>query len=171
MTITSLNTGKIIGYSTENDTGYLLESTNDTKIFCTLKPEMAAQEIEKMIICDKQRLVFVINENDVYNSLDEIIEMIHNFGFEVAFRISFCSFPGLITIKRWNPSFIILDRSVVNHMKDNIDFVHKVNSVVIFGRELNYTVIAEGIDSKKELQDVIDIGIPDGSGIIFYSDR
>lgn len=171
MTITSLNTGKIIGYSTENDTGYLLESTNDTKIFCTLKPEMAVQEIEKMIICDKQRLVFVINENDVYNSLDEIIEMIHNFGFEVAFRISFCSFPGLITIKRWNPSFIILDRSVVSHMKDNIDFVHKVNSVVIFGRELNYTVIAEGIDSKKELQDVIDIGIPYGSGIIFYSDR
>ena len=57
------------------------------------------------------------------------------------------------------PKYIKIDREIISGIHDNIDKQKIVENTISYAKERNIKVIAEGIETEKEMHKVIELGV------------
>lgn len=148
--IVSLETGTICGCFIENTFDLLQEDSKYQKFFCRPKADELEAKIRKIMPVDKEKLVIVISESGIQNcdkDMDTLVEQVKKRGLGLAIQIGFDEFIDIRKVKRWKPSFVIVEKSIICQLDSNPKLSHRVNSIVLFGKELDFTVVTGGIET------------------------
>lgn len=132
--------------------GFTKEFLNDN----TLDPSLLVFEItEKSSIAD-------------YNQFNNIIENYKSQGYRIAIDDVGTGYSGLNTIAETKPGFIKLDRNLISEIdKDNYKKA-LIKAFVQFAKTSNVKIIAEGIETIEELNELMDMGVDYGQGYLLH---
>lgn len=154
------------------------------KLFINLSNEMliASSRLKKQVgnlIADSTvppaRMVLEIDEKNASNNIDDLIEAVHYFhehGFEIAVdHLSGVENIGESTSlhKLWaeiKPDYIKLDRSFIQNINGSASKQKTVKEVVAVARSIGSTVIAEGVETEKELKKLYELGVHNVQGYL-----
>lgn len=168
--IVSLETGIIRGYAVRSNSEVDFDQYKNQKIFYIPVLEEVEKEIKaikEIKALDHERIVVVLQESEILNyekNIDDLIETIRESGFGAALRIGFYEYPDVVQIKRWKLSFVLIEKNIISNLDANPELAGKIRSVLLFGKEMNFSVIAEGIQTERNLQNAVNLGIPYGRG-------
>jgi diguanylate cyclase (GGDEF)-like protein len=111
-----------------------------------------------------------ISEADAMKNIEKTIEdcnKLRNFGLSVSldqFGIAFSSFKYLQMMPL---STIKIDRSMIFDIASNSDHKIAVEAMVQMAHTMNYSVVAEGVETSKELEILKDMGCEYAQGYLF----
>lgn len=112
-------------------------------------------------------IVFEITErhsiND-YAHLKGSLEHYRNQGYQVAIDDVGTGFAGLYSITEIRPDFIKIDMSLVRNINNNFRRRSAVQAMVTMANKNDCQVIAEGIETRGELNTLLEIGVAYGQG-------
>jgi EAL domain-containing protein (putative c-di-GMP-specific phosphodiesterase class I) len=116
---------------------------------------------------DPARLVIEITEHapvDDYRQLAGALRPLRNAGARLAIDDAGAGFASLRHVLRLSPDFIKLDLSLVHHI--DADPVRRAlaTSLITFAGEVGATIVAEGIETRFELETLIALGVRYGQG-------
>lgn len=114
--------------------------------------------------------VIEITENSVIDDFDRMREVVHQLrahGFRVAVDDAGAGYAGLQTMVEIEPDFIKLDISLIRGVDNSIVKQRLVRTLRDFCREAAVTLIAEGIETRRQLDTLRDIGVSHGQGFLF----
>lgn len=118
------------------------------------------------------RIILEVTEHvevEDYAQLNSILNRFRKRGIKVAIDDTGSGISSLTHILEINPDIIKLDRSLITNIdKDPVRF-SLANALVVFAEKIDATVVAEGIETKEELDTVGKLGINMGQG--FYLAR
>jgi len=123
--------------------------------------------IENKISPDK--IVFEITENTAIDNMAEFKNTIENYrmqNYEIAIDDAGAGYSGLNLISDVNPNYIKLDMKLIRDIDKDFIKQSLIKSMVEYATLTNTDLIAEGIETKNELDKLIDLGIKYGQG--FY---
>lgn len=114
-----------------------------------------------------ENIVFEITEREAIKNKTDFQKLVHHYkkqGFDIAIDDVGSAYSGLERICYSNPDYIKLDMSLVrgihnNHIKEAL-----VRGMMDFATSSNMQVIAEGIETKEELEKLIHLGVHYGQG-------
>jgi EAL domain-containing protein (putative c-di-GMP-specific phosphodiesterase class I) len=115
-------------------------------------------------------IVLEITEREAienYNLFKEAVLYYSGLGFAIAIDDTGTGYSGLETVVELRPNFIKLDISIVRDIDKNLPKQELIKAIKAFSKELNSTVIAEGIETEEELRTLKEIGINIGQGFLF----
>jgi EAL domain-containing protein (putative c-di-GMP-specific phosphodiesterase class I) len=119
---------------------------------------------------DPTRLVIEITEGatllDVAETL-HVIERLHRLGIGVALDDFGTGYSSLSYLTLLRPSIIKIDRSFVSPTHENVHNDTLLQTIVSLGRKLNMTVLAEGVETKAQLERLRELGCELGQGFLF----
>lgn len=98
-----------------------------------------------------------------------MISDIKSYGYGVAIIWRDIESLDFEVIQDVNPSYIIIEEDCISQLENNKDLSNRIKSLVIFGQEMNFSVIALGIHSEKNLLEVMEVQIPYAQGNLFYT--
>lgn len=147
------------------------------KLFINLSNEMLIassrlkQQVGKMIAANAippNKMVLEIDEKNATENTQDLVEAVryfHELGFEIA--IDHLSGMGNVGENRalhslWeelNPDFIKLDRGFIENINGSATKQKTVKELVAVARTIGAILIAEGVESKRELQKLYELGI------------
>lgn len=117
----------------------------------------------------KDRIIFEITEKtsvEDYINFRKIIDHYRCQGFSIALDDTGAGYSGLKTVVEVHPNFMKIDMGLIRNIdKDQFKRL-LIKQFCEFSRITNIEVIAEGIETFDELNEVIDIGIPFGQGYL-----
>lgn len=119
---------------------------------------------------DVSRIVIEITEEarvDDYDLLESALSPLISRGARLALDDVGSGFTGIAHILRLGPSIIKLDLSVTQNMDTDPRKKALASSLAEFGEKTNCKIVAEGIETKKEVGLLRTIGIPTGQGFLF----
>ncbi len=149
------------------------------KLFVNVSHEMllagnVLREQLKALIAEgpvpSNRIVLELSEKflgDEDPVLTEAIEFFHQLGFQIALDDIGA---GQSTPDQWpalKPDYVKVDRHFVNGIDQDDDKQQFVRSVVANTRSLHAKVIAEGVETRAEMQCLRDLGIHECQGFLF----
>jgi len=111
-----------------------------------------------------------ISEADAMKNIEKTIEdcnKLRNFGLSVSldqFGIAFSSFKYLQMMPL---SMIKIDRSMIFDIASNSDHKIAVEAMIQMAHTMNYSVVAEGVETSKELEILKDMGCEYAQGYLF----
>ncbi len=112
-------------------------------------------------------IVIEITETAVISNIDLAIERINilrNKGFKIALDDFGTGYSSLTHLMKLPIDIVKLDKSYVS-LKDKEDkYIHIIKFVVSLAHELGYKVVAEGVETKEQLEYLINIGCDYGQG-------
>jgi EAL domain-containing protein (putative c-di-GMP-specific phosphodiesterase class I) len=116
---------------------------------------------------DPARLVIEITEHapvDDYRQLAGALRPLRNAGARLAIDDAGAGFASLRHVLRLSPDFIKLDLSLVHHI--DADPVRRAlaTSLITFAGEVGATIVAEGIETRFELETLVALGVRYGQG-------
>jgi EAL domain-containing protein (putative c-di-GMP-specific phosphodiesterase class I) len=116
---------------------------------------------------DPARLVIEITEHapvDDYRQLVGALRPLRNAGARLAIDDAGAGFASLRHVLRLAPDFIKLDLSLVHHI--DADPVRRAlaTSLITFAEEVGATIVAEGIETRFELETLVSLGVRYGQG-------
>jgi EAL domain-containing protein (putative c-di-GMP-specific phosphodiesterase class I) len=116
---------------------------------------------------DPSRLVIEITEHapvDDYRQLAGALRPLRNAGARLAIDDAGAGFASLRHVLRLSPDFIKLDLSLVHHI--DADPVRRAlaTSLITFAGEVGATIVAEGIETRFELETLVALGVRYGQG-------
>jgi EAL domain-containing protein (putative c-di-GMP-specific phosphodiesterase class I) len=116
---------------------------------------------------DPARLVIEITEHapvDDYRQLAGALRPLRNAGARLAIDDAGAGFASLRHVLRLSPDFIKLDLSLVHHI--DADPVRRAlaTSLITFAGEVGATIVAEGIETRFELDTLVALGVRYGQG-------
>jgi diguanylate cyclase (GGDEF)-like protein len=95
---------------------------------------------------------------------ENILKEIHEMGVSISIDDFGTGYSSLILLKRLPIRALKIDRSFVKDVTTNINDAIIVNSVISLAKNLGLIVIAEGIETKDQLQFLVDNGCTQGQG-------
>lgn len=116
------------------------------------------------------RIVFEINEKYPiadYRVFRSNLDSIRKHGFRIAVDDAGEGYSNFRTLFETRPDFIKLDQSLVQHLHDDPIREKVVNVLMDIGKELGSEIIAEGVETKQELDKVLAIGAQYAQGFYF----
>ena len=114
--------------------------------------------------------VIEITENCVIDDFDrmrDIVRQLRAHGFRVAIDDAGAGYAGLQTMVEIEPDFIKLDMSLIRGVESSIVKQRLVRTLRDFCREAAITLIAEGIETHKQLDTLRELGVSHGQGFLF----
>jgi EAL domain-containing protein (putative c-di-GMP-specific phosphodiesterase class I)/CheY-like chemotaxis protein len=114
--------------------------------------------------------VIEVTENSVIDDFDrmrDIVRQLRAHGFRVAIDDAGAGYAGLQTMVEIEPDFIKLDLSLIRGVDTSIVKQRLVRTLRDFCREAAITLIAEGIETRKQLDTLRELGVSHGQGFLF----
>jgi EAL domain-containing protein (putative c-di-GMP-specific phosphodiesterase class I)/DNA-binding response OmpR family regulator len=114
--------------------------------------------------------VIEITENSVIDDFDRMREMVRQLrahGFRVAIDDAGAGYAGLQTMVEIEPDFIKLDMSLIRGVDTSVVKQRLVRTLRDFCREAAITLIAEGIETTRQLETLQELGVTHGQGFLF----
>ncbi len=114
--------------------------------------------------------VIEITENTVIDDFDrmrDIVRQLRAHGFRVAIDDAGAGYAGLQTMVEIEPDFIKLDMSLIRGVESSVVKQRLVRTLRDFCREATITLIAEGIETRKQLDTLRELGVSHGQGFLF----
>ena len=93
---------------------------------------------------------------------DELNDMKRNFlgmGVETAVDDYGTGYSNIVNLLRYMPNYVKIDRMLLSNIQNNPQKVHFVKDIVAFAKENKFKVLAEGVETKEELETVIRLGV------------
>jgi EAL domain-containing protein (putative c-di-GMP-specific phosphodiesterase class I)/CheY-like chemotaxis protein len=114
--------------------------------------------------------VIEITENSVIDDFDRMRDMVRQLrahGFRVAVDDAGAGYAGLQTMVEIEPDFIKLDMSLIRGVDTSVVKQRLVRTLRDFCREATITLIAEGIETVRQLETLRQLGVTHGQGFLF----
>jgi len=149
---------------------------SDQRLFLNVHPLTMSDpyfvEGETMEVINKyglppQNIVFEVTEKHSivdYPAFKRTLEHYRRQGYRVAIDDVGAGYSGLQSIAELRPDFIKIDMSLVRDIDGNLAKRAVVEAMVTLAAKINCSVIAEGIETKAELDKLIEIGVQYGQG-------
>lgn len=134
--------------------------------YCLQSTFKAAEEAE----IDPKDLVFEVVETEKIKDIDHlksIFDVYKQHGIKVALDDLGAGFSTLQVLKELQPSFVKIDRKLVDHCDEDKQKQAKLLEIISLANDYEVTVLAEGIERKEEAQFCKSIGIPLAQGYYF----
>jgi EAL domain-containing protein (putative c-di-GMP-specific phosphodiesterase class I)/CheY-like chemotaxis protein len=114
--------------------------------------------------------VIEITENSMIDDFDrmrDIVRKLRAHGFRIAIDDAGAGYAGLQTMVEIEPDFIKLDMSLIRGVDSSIVKQRLVRTLHDFCRDAAITLIAEGIETRKQLDTLCELGVSHGQGFLF----
>ena len=118
----------------------------------------------------RDQTVIEITENSVIDDfahMRDVVRRLRSEGFRVAIDDAGAGYAGLQMIVEVEPDFIKLDMSLIRKLDVSIVKQKLVRKLRDFCAESDITLIAEGIETRPQLDVLLDIGVSHGQGFLF----
>lgn len=112
-------------------------------------------------------IIFEITERTAiedYKSFTAILQNYVNQGYKIAIDDAGAGYSGLRTITETKPHYVKLDMDLIRNIHDDFFKQAIIKSFVSLCSSTNIKLIAEGIETREELQTLISLGIYAGQG-------
>lgn len=80
-------------------------------------------------------------------------------GVETAVDDYGTGYSNIVNLLRYMPNYVKIDRMLLSEIQNNPQKIHFVKDIVAFAKENKFKVLAEGIETKEELETVIKLGV------------
>lgn len=117
-----------------------------------------------------EQIVFEITERSAIHDFAAFREVLYHYrqqGFKIAIDDAGAGYSSLQAISELTPDYIKVDRSLIQHIDQKEVKQSILEAFVTFAQKTNAQLIAEGIETKEELKQVISLGIDYAQGFIF----
>ncbi len=118
----------------------------------------------------REQTVIEITENAIIDDFDhirDVVRSLRSLGFRVAIDDAGAGYAGLQTMVEIEPDFIKLDRSLIRKIDESIVKQKLVHTLRDFCAEAGITLIAEGIETRMQLETLRGLGVTHGQGFLF----
>jgi EAL domain-containing protein (putative c-di-GMP-specific phosphodiesterase class I)/CBS domain-containing protein len=115
------------------------------------------------------RFVLELTEAGAALDNDQIERFVDHYasqGFRIALDDVGAGYASLTALVRLRPHFLKLDKELVSGLADDVLRTSLVRSLADFGRRSGLLVIAEGIETERDLAALIRCGVPLGQGYL-----
>ena len=129
-----------------------------------MSPEIAA-----LINGDASRMVVEITEHEAiedYEVLATALEGLREHGVRVAIDDAGAGFASLRHTLLLRPDIVKVDTSLTRDIDSDRAKRALTSALVSFGEEMGIAIVAEGIETRRELDELVALGVPFGQG--FY---
>lgn len=92
-------------------------------------------------------------------ALERMKESFHTIGVETAVDDYGTGYSNIINLLRYAPNYVKIDRMLLSGIDENQQKQHFVKSIISFAHENNFKALAEGVETTKELETVIALGV------------
>lgn len=116
---------------------------------------------------DPENIIFEITERGSIDNISDLVRTINNYknqNYKIAIDDAGAGYSGLNMISDINPHFIKLDMNLIRDIDKDVTRQSLIKSFAEFASLTNTYLVAEGIETEKELLKLIDIGIHYGQG-------
>ncbi len=116
------------------------------------------------------RFVFELTEAGAVHDVERIRAVIEHYeqqGFHIALDDVGSGFASLQALVHLRPGIVKLDQEIVRGLSRDRFRRALVEGIACFCRRSRRALIAEGIESVADLQELLDIGVPFGQGFLF----
>jgi diguanylate cyclase (GGDEF)-like protein/PAS domain S-box-containing protein len=135
-------------------------------------PDLIANVVHSLMSSglEPERLIIEITEGatllDVAETL-QVIDQLHRLGIGIALDDFGTGYSSLSYLTLLHPTIIKIDRSFVSPTHESVHNDTLLQTIVSLGRKLNMTVLAEGIETKAQLERLRELGCDLGQGFLF----
>lgn len=156
-------------------------NAGDKKLFLNVNPQVLhdekfregfTSEYLRRYHIDTDRVVFEVTERESVENQNDFLKTIEHYkkqNYGIAIDDVGSAYAGLNLICSLSPHFIKLDINLIRNIHQNPTQYAMVKGMVEFSLNSGILLIAEGIETKKELDILIDLGVQYGQG--FYLAR
>ncbi len=139
---------------------------NDKKVFINSIPgyQLEGEEAEllkKKLTALHEHVVVELTEQTEAD--DETINMMRkrysSIGIETAVDDYGTGYSNIVNLLRYLPNYVKIDRMLLSGIQDNLQKQHFVKDIVLFAKENDFKILAEGVETIEELKTVIEIGV------------
>jgi EAL domain-containing protein (putative c-di-GMP-specific phosphodiesterase class I)/DNA-binding NarL/FixJ family response regulator len=134
-------------------------------------PTLAGSRFRSLLEeADPKRIIIEVTEHapiHEYESLEEPLAQLKRLGVRLAIDDAGAGFASLRHILRLSPDVIKLDHSLIDGIEDDRSQQALTAGLVSFAEELGSTLIAEGIEQRRQLEVVASLGVELGQGFLF----
>ncbi|MBC3888558.1 EAL domain-containing protein [Acetobacterium paludosum] len=116
---------------------------------------------------DPKRIIFEITENEAINNISDFIKTVDNYkeqDYRIAIDDAGAGYSGLNLISDIHPNFIKLDMKLIRDIDSDVTKQSLIKCLNEFASFTETALIAEGIETREELQILIELGIQYGQG-------
>lgn len=116
---------------------------------------------------DPENIIFEITEREAVHNMTDFLEMIQNYKYQdykIAIDDMGAGYSGLNMISDIHPHFIKLDMNLIRDIDRDITKQYLVKGLAEFAVRTNTYLIAEGIETERELKQLIEFGVEYGQG-------
>jgi|GEM_PF-2573533 len=131
--------------------------------------QLICKAIESSYI-DPGRLVLEITETAVMKDIKrtgQVLKDLKSIGVQIAIDDFGIEYSSLIYLKTFPVTLLKIDRMFVKDICSNNDDASIVRAIVELARNLNYTVVAEGVEKQEQMDFLKDIGCDRMQGYMF----
>ena len=118
----------------------------------------------------RAKTVVEITENaviDDFAHMREVVRRLRGSGFRIAIDDAGAGYAGLQTMVEIEPDFIKLDMSLTRGIESSIVKQKLVGTLRDFCRQAFITLVAEGVETRAQLDALLELGIEYGQGFLF----
>jgi len=126
--------------------------------------------VEATPVALRAQTVVEITENaviDDFPHMREVVRRLRESGFRIAIDDAGAGYSGLQTMVEIEPDFIKLDISLTRGIESSIVKQKLVGTLRDFCRQAFITLVAEGIETRAQLDALVALGIDYGQGFLF----
>lgn len=119
---------------------------------------------------DPRNIVLEVTEREAIENYDlfkKAMRYYSDLGFAIAVDDTGAGYSSLETVVELKPQYVKLDTSIVRNIDSNILKQELIKAIMGLSKQMNSSVIAEGIETKEELETLKAIGIKLGQGFFF----
>jgi EAL domain-containing protein (putative c-di-GMP-specific phosphodiesterase class I)/GGDEF domain-containing protein len=154
-------------------------SARQTRFFLNVSPQILSDprfaqgftlDLLRELGIDQDLLVIEITENEAVLDFGRFEELIHHYadqGFRIALDDFGSGHSSLVVLLRTLPHFIKLDQAVVRDVDRTPYKQQLVRALVAFSTSVGTRLIAEGVETWRELEALLRLGIRYAQGFLF----
>ena len=130
------------------------------------------ETLRRVVVAAKvsaRQIVLEVTERNELSDLDRaaaVVRELREFGFRVAMDDVGVGHSGLSQMKGLGADTIKIDKFFVDTITENGSAATIVATLVRLARDLQMTVVAEGVETSEQVQALIDCGVEEGQGYI-----
>lgn len=143
-----------------------LEAFGDAKVFINSLPNHQISGEDDRIFSERARMNsgrFVIEFTEESELDDEQLELLkkkHEFlGNGIAVDDFGAGYSNVNNLLRYKPKYVKIDRELITDIQNSPQKKHFVNTIIEYAHNNDILALAEGVEVKEELKEVIDMGV------------
>ena len=123
--------------------------------------ELSLSRLEEYGLCPEQIVLEITEEVSLseYERLEDIIDRLRKGGFRIAIDDFGCGSANLYSIVAVRPDYLKLDKSLVRDINRDAHKLKMVRSLLHLCEDMNTRMIAEGVETREELEKLADLGV------------